>query len=185
MLYFEAYIVMEYGPDSAASSTTSERGRYTIRRSMNTAKTPSPPHMGAEAKKNPRAPPGHEPGRRSVERMKEDMKETGSELKLKKLAKRIKLIESFIFSKNRPEWMIMTVIPSSSRRNCARWCRLMAAGLRDVLTSTISIAGHQPQQPPEAPHRAARQPDSSSSQREAHASGSGRCAVSTMAVAAG
>jgi DNA-directed RNA polymerase subunit beta' len=45
------------------------------------------------------------------ERVREDMKETGSELKLKKYAKRLKLLESFITSGNRPEWMIMTVIP--------------------------------------------------------------------------
>ncbi len=44
-------------------------------------------------------------------KVREDMKETGSELKLKKYAKRLKLLENFISSGNRPEWMIMTVIP--------------------------------------------------------------------------
>ena len=44
-------------------------------------------------------------------KVREDMKETGSELKLKKYAKRLKLLENFITSGNRPEWMIMTVIP--------------------------------------------------------------------------
>ena len=44
-------------------------------------------------------------------KVREDMKETGSELKLKKYAKRLKLMENFISSGNRPEWMIMTVIP--------------------------------------------------------------------------
>ena len=34
-----------------------------------------------------------------------------SELKPKKLAKRVKLIESFIQSGNKPEWMILTVVP--------------------------------------------------------------------------
>ena len=34
-----------------------------------------------------------------------------SELKPKKLAKRLKLIEAFIHSGNKPEWMIMTVVP--------------------------------------------------------------------------
>ncbi len=43
--------------------------------------------------------------------LKIDIAETGSELKLKKYVKRLKLIESFIESKNRPEWMIMTIIP--------------------------------------------------------------------------
>ncbi len=44
-------------------------------------------------------------------KVREDMKETGSELKLKKYAKRLKLMENFLTSGNRPEWMIMTVIP--------------------------------------------------------------------------
>ena len=37
--------------------------------------------------------------------------ETGSETKLKRLGKRLKLMESFIDSGNKPEWMIMTVLP--------------------------------------------------------------------------
>ena len=45
------------------------------------------------------------------EKIRTDMTETGSELKLKKYAKRLKLLENFIASGNRPEWMIMTVIP--------------------------------------------------------------------------
>src|SRR5690554_3241008 len=40
-----------------------------------------------------------------------EIAESTSELKPKKLAKRLKLIESFTESGNRPEWMIMTVIP--------------------------------------------------------------------------
>jgi len=40
-----------------------------------------------------------------------EIAESTSELKPKKLAKRLKLIEAFIESGNRPEWMIMTQIP--------------------------------------------------------------------------
>ena len=39
------------------------------------------------------------------------MTETGSELKLKKLSKRLKLLESFVTSGNRPEWMVLTIVP--------------------------------------------------------------------------
>ena len=46
-----------------------------------------------------------------IERTRFDMTETGSELKLKKLSKRLKLLEAFITSGNRPEWMILTVVP--------------------------------------------------------------------------
>ena len=41
----------------------------------------------------------------------EELKDTTSELKQKKLMRRIKIVESFIESGNRPEWMVMKVIP--------------------------------------------------------------------------
>ncbi|MEM8799661.1 MAG: DNA-directed RNA polymerase subunit beta' [Pseudomonadota bacterium] len=41
----------------------------------------------------------------------QELKETTSELKPKKIVKRLKVIEAFIESGNRPEWMIMTVVP--------------------------------------------------------------------------
>ncbi|WP_028928258.1 DNA-directed RNA polymerase subunit beta' [Pseudoxanthomonas suwonensis] len=44
-------------------------------------------------------------------RLREEIAATGSETKLKRLTKRIKLIEAFIESGNRPEWMVMTVLP--------------------------------------------------------------------------
>jgi len=43
--------------------------------------------------------------------IREDMAGTESETKLKKFAKRLKLIEAFHESKNLPEWMVMTVLP--------------------------------------------------------------------------
>jgi DNA-directed RNA polymerase subunit beta' len=43
--------------------------------------------------------------------LREDMAKTTSELKSKKLLKRLKVAESFVDSGNRPEWMIMKVIP--------------------------------------------------------------------------
>jgi DNA-directed RNA polymerase subunit beta' len=46
-----------------------------------------------------------------VRRMREDIEGTNSETKIKKLSKRLKLMESLIESGNRPEWMILTVLP--------------------------------------------------------------------------
>ncbi len=43
--------------------------------------------------------------------LRQEIAESTSELKPKKLAKRLKLVEAFIESGNRPEWMIMTVVP--------------------------------------------------------------------------
>ncbi|MCP5362026.1 MAG: DNA-directed RNA polymerase subunit beta' [Hyphomicrobiales bacterium] len=44
-------------------------------------------------------------------RMRAELGSTSSEAKLKKLVKRLKLIESFLESQNRPEWMVLDVVP--------------------------------------------------------------------------
>jgi DNA-directed RNA polymerase subunit beta' len=46
-----------------------------------------------------------------AEQLRADLAEATGELKPKKIIKRLKVVESFIESGNRPEWMIMTVIP--------------------------------------------------------------------------
>jgi DNA-directed RNA polymerase subunit beta' len=50
-----------------------------------------------------------------LEKLRDDLRveirESKSELKPKKLAKRLKVVEAFIASGNRPEWMILTVVP--------------------------------------------------------------------------
>jgi len=43
--------------------------------------------------------------------LREEMKSTGSDAKRKKLAKRLNVVEAFRDSENRPEWMILDVIP--------------------------------------------------------------------------
>ncbi|CAL4326103.1 DNA-directed RNA polymerase subunit beta' [Buchnera aphidicola] len=43
--------------------------------------------------------------------LRTELHDTNSETKRKKLTKRIKLLESFIQSHNKPEWMILTVLP--------------------------------------------------------------------------
>src|SRR6266480_1401513 len=48
-------------------------------------------------------------------KVREEMAGTSSETKLKRLSKRLKLIESFVESGNKPEWMVMTVLPPDLR----------------------------------------------------------------------
>jgi DNA-directed RNA polymerase subunit beta' len=48
---------------------------------------------------------------REVLQVREDINGTRSETKIKRLSKRLKLLESFIESGNKPEWMVMTVLP--------------------------------------------------------------------------
>jgi DNA-directed RNA polymerase subunit beta' len=46
-----------------------------------------------------------------VARLREEIPATNSETKIKKLSKRLKLMEAFMASGNKPEWMIMGVLP--------------------------------------------------------------------------
>ncbi|CAN0290238.1 unnamed protein product, partial [Discosporangium mesarthrocarpum] len=46
-----------------------------------------------------------------VARLREEIPQTNSETKLKKLSKRLKLLEAFVESGNKPDWMIMNVLP--------------------------------------------------------------------------
>jgi DNA-directed RNA polymerase subunit beta' len=46
-----------------------------------------------------------------INRMREEIAETKSDTKYKKLTKRLKLLEAFVESGNKPEWMVMTVLP--------------------------------------------------------------------------
>lgn len=43
--------------------------------------------------------------------LRQNMKETGSEARREKLAKRLKIVEAFRGSENKPEWMILEVLP--------------------------------------------------------------------------
>jgi DNA-directed RNA polymerase beta' subunit len=74
-----------------------------------------------------------------AEQQRQEMRSSTSEAKRKKVAKRLKVVEAFRGSGNRPEWMMLTVIPVLPRI-CARSCRSMAAvsrtsGLERPLTA--------------------------------------------------
>ncbi|NKW71475.1 DNA-directed RNA polymerase subunit beta' [Rhodobacteraceae bacterium R_SAG10] len=46
-----------------------------------------------------------------AEQLRADLKAATGELKPKKIIKRLKIVESFLESGNRPEWMVLTVVP--------------------------------------------------------------------------
>tara|TARA_R110002073_G_scaffold170486_7_gene327419 strand:+ start:8647 stop:12867 length:4221 start_codon:yes stop_codon:yes gene_type:complete len=46
-----------------------------------------------------------------ADKLRDELKEATGELKPKKIIKRLKVVESFLESGNRPEWMILTVLP--------------------------------------------------------------------------
>ena len=49
--------------------------------------------------------------RKESEGIREELKKTRSEAKIKRLTKRLELYESFLHSRNKPEWMVLTVLP--------------------------------------------------------------------------
>ncbi len=106
ILYFEAYVVIDPG------LTTLERGQLLTEEQYLLAVEEHgdefDARMGAEAV--------HEllktiDLQSELVRLREEMTATTSETKLKRLSKRIKLMEAFHDSGNRPEWMVLTVLP--------------------------------------------------------------------------
>ena len=85
----------------------------------------------------------------------EELATTKSKLKPAKIIKRLKVVESFIDSGNRPEWMILEVVPVIPPRiapaGAAGW-----RPFRDVRFERSLPPRHQPQQPAEASDRTAR-----------------------------
>ena len=106
VLYFEAFVVIDPGmtPMTRGQLLTDEMYLEAIEEHGDEFDA----RMGAEAV--------HEllsslDLKAEVIKAREDMANTASETKLKRLSKRLKLIESFIESGNKPEWMVMTILP--------------------------------------------------------------------------
>ena len=106
ILYFEAFVVIDPG------MTTLERGQLLSDESYLEAIEEHgdefDARMGAEAVYEMLSSLDLEEESRVI---REDMGNTNSETKLKRYGKRLKLIDSFLESGNKPEWMIMTVLP--------------------------------------------------------------------------
>jgi DNA-directed RNA polymerase subunit beta' len=106
ILYFEAFVVIDPG------MTTLERGQLLTDEqyleSIEEHGDEFDARMGAEAIHQLLTTLDLDVEAR---RLREEMADTGSETKLKRFGKRLKLIESFLDSGNKPEWMIMTVLP--------------------------------------------------------------------------
>ncbi|MGD9816578.1 MAG: DNA-directed RNA polymerase subunit beta' [Hyphomonadaceae bacterium] len=107
VLYFEQYIVIEPGltPLSAKQLLTEED--Y-IKAQDEYGEDSFTAMIGAEAVRELLMALNLE---KEAEQLRKEIAESTSELKPKKLAKRLKLVEAFIRSGNKPEWMILTVVP--------------------------------------------------------------------------
>ncbi|MBI79282.1 MAG: DNA-directed RNA polymerase subunit beta' [Gammaproteobacteria bacterium] len=106
ILYFEAFVVVEPG------MTPLEKGQLLNEEAYLEAKEEYADEfeakMGAEAIYDLLTSMDLQTEAASV---REDISNTNSETKIKRLSKRLKIIESFLDSKNKPGWLVMNVLP--------------------------------------------------------------------------
>jgi DNA-directed RNA polymerase subunit beta' len=110
ILYFESYVVIEPGltPLKLHQLLTEEEFIKAQEEFGEEAFTAS---IGAEALQRMLSAIVLDGEGGERERIRNELRETSSEAKRKKLVKRLKLVEAFIASNSRPEWMILEVIP--------------------------------------------------------------------------
>ena len=121
---------------------------------------------------DPRAAASTSTSTRSSEQLRAEMKEATSEAKRKKLAKRLKVVEAFRESGNKPEWMMLEVIPVIPP-DLRPLVPLDGGRFATSRPERPLPPRHQPQQPAEAAAGAERSRDHHP-QREADAAGGGR-----------
>ncbi|MCH8173572.1 MAG: DNA-directed RNA polymerase subunit beta' [Proteobacteria bacterium] len=106
ILYFESFVVTDPG------MTTLEKGQLLndeqYYEAMEEFSDEFEAKMGAEAVQALMKDMDVEA---EVVHLREEIPATNSETKLKKLSKRLKLLEAFLKSGNKPQWMVMTVLP--------------------------------------------------------------------------
>lgn len=106
ILYFEAYVVIDPG------MTQLERGQLLSEEAYYDAieefGDEFDARMGADAIQELLRAINLET---EIAKIREDIANTSSEARLKKLSKRLKLIEAFLASGNKPEWMVLAVLP--------------------------------------------------------------------------
>lgn len=106
ILYFEAFVVVDPG------MTELERGQLlndeAYLEAMEQHGDEFDARMGAEAIRDLLKQINLE---EEIKSLREELPTTNSETKIKKITKRLKLVEAFYESGNKPEWMIMDVLP--------------------------------------------------------------------------
>jgi DNA-directed RNA polymerase subunit beta' len=132
VLYFESYIVLDPGETPLQYRELLTETRY--RKAMEEYGGKFTAEMGAEAVRKLL---------KSVdiaklsEDLRQEMRDANSEVRRKKMAKRLKVINAFRNSGNRPEWMVLEVIPVIPP-DLRPLVPLMAGGLRLRLERSLS-----------------------------------------------
>ena len=107
ILYFENYVVIEPGLTSLKLHQLLNEEEF-IKAQEDFGEDTFTAKIGAEALKDMLSAINLE---EELETLRVDLKETNSEARRKKLVKRLKLVEAFVESNSRPEWMILEVVP--------------------------------------------------------------------------
>ena len=106
VLYFESYVVLDPGSTRLQYKELLTEAGY--RSAVEEYGADFTAGMGAEAI---RALLGHIEVEKLSEELRTELRDANSEVKRKKIAKRLKVLNAFRSSKNRPEWMILEVVP--------------------------------------------------------------------------
>ncbi|MGB8276801.1 MAG: DNA-directed RNA polymerase subunit beta' [Methylovirgula sp.] len=107
ILYFESYIVIDAGITPLKERQLLNEDEY-LRAQDEYGQDSFTALIGAEAIRELLRAMNLE---KIAEQLKVEIAEATTELKPKKLAKRLKIIEAFLYSGNKPEWMILTEVP--------------------------------------------------------------------------
>ncbi|MCP5323005.1 MAG: DNA-directed RNA polymerase subunit beta' [Rhodobacteraceae bacterium] len=107
ILYFENYVVIEPGLTDLSYGQLMTEEEFLDAQDQYGADAFTA-NIGAEAIREMLAAIDLEA---TAEQLREELKEATGELKPKKIIKRLKIVESFLESGNRPEWMVLTVVP--------------------------------------------------------------------------
>ncbi|HWP57170.1 MAG TPA: DNA-directed RNA polymerase subunit beta' [Candidatus Acidoferrales bacterium] len=106
ILYFESYVVVDPGSTPLQPKELLTEARY--RKAREEYGNNFTAEMGAEAIRKLLAAVDLD---KLAESLRQEMRTANSEVRRKKVAKRLKVVSAFKNSGNRPEWMILEVIP--------------------------------------------------------------------------
>src|SRR5574344_2139805 len=106
VLYFESYVVIDPGMTPLEKGQLLNDEQYF--EALEEFGDDFDARMGAEAVRELLLAIDLE---HEINTLREEIPQTNSETKIKKLSKRLKLMEAFQGSGNKPEWMVMTVLP--------------------------------------------------------------------------
>src|SRR3970282_68348 len=106
VLYFEAYVVIDPGMTPLERSSLLSEDAYL--NAIEQYGDEFDARMGAEAIRAMLKSVNLD---EEVAKLRADLDGTTSETKIKKLTKRLKVLEAFLYSGNKPEWMVLEILP--------------------------------------------------------------------------